>query len=400
MTDLAESLVERGVEVTVVAGRGRYNGGNPLSKREIYRGVIIERAWSTSYGKSSIIGRVLDYLSFYIGSTWKLLWLSNHDIILALTTPPLIGLVALLLSWLRRMRLVTLVQDIYPDVAVALGTLNHNSLSTQIFDWLNCLILKGSAHIIVLGECMRERVISKIGNNASSRVDIIHNWADGKQIIPIEEDKNLFTIENSISGKFVVLFSGNLGLVNDFHAILRAALSLKNNEDILFLFIGDGAKAEEIRVYSNKYSLNNIRLLSYQPRNSLSQSLASGHVLLVTLSEKLTGLSVPSKTYGIMAAARPILFIGNSKSTTARLIDQYKCGFVISPNNSEKLTELIKSLASNRAITKAIGLEARKVFDQFFDRPHAVNAYMQVFTKCLNTSSKQEQPNSLKVASS
>src|SRR5262249_11311588 len=127
MTELAESLVTRGLVVTALAGRGRYNGGDKLSPREEFKGVRIERAWATSFGKRSAVGRVLDYLSFYVGASWKLLLLPKHDIILALTTPPFIGLVALLIGRLRGMRIVSLVQDVYPDIAVALGALRPES---------------------------------------------------------------------------------------------------------------------------------------------------------------------------------------------------------------------------------------------------------------------------------
>src|SRR5262249_36877639 len=123
MTDLSESLVENGIEVTAIAGRGRYNGGEKLSQRQEHRGVVIERAWSTSFGKKFLAGRIFDYLSFYIGATWKLLRVPRHDLVMALTTPPLIGLVALLVGRLRGMRVVMLVQDVYPDIAVALGAL-------------------------------------------------------------------------------------------------------------------------------------------------------------------------------------------------------------------------------------------------------------------------------------
>jgi hypothetical protein len=118
MTDLAESLVEQGIEVTALAGRGRYNGGGKLPPREEHAGVLIERAWATSYGKRSPAARLADYLSFYAGACWKLLRLPRHDIVMVLTTPPLIGLVALFIARLRRMRVITLVQDLYPDIAV------------------------------------------------------------------------------------------------------------------------------------------------------------------------------------------------------------------------------------------------------------------------------------------
>src|SRR5215213_1761496 len=150
MTELAESLVERGVEVTALAGRGRYNGGERLPPYEDYQGVRVERVWATSFGKGNVLGRLSDYLSFYVGASWKLLRLPHHDIVMALTTPPLIGLIALIIGHMRGMRMVALVQDVYPDLAVALGTLGKRSPATLFLDYLSRLILRRADRIIVL----------------------------------------------------------------------------------------------------------------------------------------------------------------------------------------------------------------------------------------------------------
>ncbi|HUQ34063.1 MAG TPA: glycosyltransferase family 4 protein, partial [Pyrinomonadaceae bacterium] len=304
MTDLAESLVEQGVHVTALAGRGLYNGGERLAAAEIYKGVLIKRAWTTGFGKGSAVKRLCDYLSFYLGASWKLLRLPRHDVVMALTTPPLIGLVALIIGRLRGMRVVALVQDVYPDIAVSLGSLGKRNPITRVLDYLSRLALRKSDRIIVLGECMRERVIEKIGEGFSSRIDVIHNWADGEAIKPLDGEENHFSTEQNLNGKFVVLFSGNLGRVNEFSTVLEAALILRERANILFLFVGEGARSAEIENYIETHKLDNVRMLPYQPRAALRYSLAAGDALLVTLSRGLAGLSVPSKSYGILAAGR------------------------------------------------------------------------------------------------
>lgn len=386
MTGLAESLVEHGVEVTALAGRGRYNGGERLTPKEVYQGVLIERAWATSFGKGSVIKRLSDYLSFYLGATWKLLRLPRHDVVMALTTPPLVGLIALVIGRLRGMRVVALVQDIYPDVAVSLGTLRERSRATRFLNYLSRLMLRKSDRIVVLGECMRERVISKIGERFSPRVDVIHNWADGTEIKPLSGEENSFSAQQKLNGKFVLLFSGNLGRVNEFATILDAALILRDRDDILFLFIGEGAKAAEIEKFTEKHHLDNVRMLPYQPRETLRQSLAAGHASLVTLAEGLAGLSVPSKTYGILAAGRPILFVGDSRSCVARIVADNNCGEVVSSGDSPRLARIISDWASDKAKLSELNANARKAFEEHFDRPKAVSAYLETFSKCLETS--------------
>jgi colanic acid biosynthesis glycosyl transferase WcaI len=387
MTDLAESLVERGVAVTAVAGRGRYNGGERFSRREEYKGIKIERAWATSYGKGTVAGRLCDYLTFYVGATWRLLRVERHDILLALTQPPLIGLMGLLVGRLRGMRAVALVQDVYPDVAIALGTIKRRSLSARFFDWLNRRALQGMDRIIVLSECMRERIEAKVGDERSTRIDIIHNWADGEMIKPLASgEQNLFTEQHGLENHFVLIFSGNFGLVNEFQTVLEAAQILRERTDIIFLFIGDGVKGGDIRKFKETHLLDNIRMLPYQPRAQLRLSLAAGGAHLVTLAAGLAGLSVPSKTYAILAAGRPVLFVGDSSSAIARLIAETNCGAVVSSGESNQLAQVIADWAANPGKLAELGGRGRSLFEARFERQHAITAYMDSFERCLNGS--------------
>lgn len=381
MTDLAESLVERGVEVTAVSSRGRYTGGEKLSRRGNYNGVCIERAWATGFGKRTVLRRVSDYLSFYLGASWRLLRLPSHDVVMALTTPPLIGLAALLIGRLRRMRVIMLVQDVYPDIAVALGTLKAGSFTTKAMNWISRQVLKRSDRIVVLSESMRERISSKIGGTRASRIDVIHNWADGTDIRPLNGSSNPFVVEHNLGESFVVLFSGNLGRVNEFSTVLEAALLLRDRSDIVFLFVGDGAKANEIGEFRRKHDLANLKLLPYQPRHQLRYSLAAGHALLVTLADGLAGLSVPSKAYAIMAAGRPLLFVGDPHSDIARIIIRDRCGAVVASGDSSGLAEVISDWSSDASKLKEFGSAARSLFEERFDRRHAVSAYLETLTK-------------------
>lgn len=384
MTELAESLVERGVRVTAVAGRGRYNGGASLPRRETHRGVKVRRAWSTGFGKGRMAGRVADYVSFYAGATWELLRMPRHDLVMALTTPPLISLVALAVARARRMRVVALVQDVYPDVAVALGALGGGGLAARLFAFLDGLTLRGSDRVIVLGECMRRRVAEKVGRSAADeRIDVIHNWADGELISPCEAGARRFAAEHGLAGRFVVLFSGNLGRVNEFDTVLDAARLLRGRRDILFLFIGDGDRAADIRRFAESHGLTNVMMLPYQSRERLRESLSAGGALLVTLAEGLAGLSVPSKTYGILAAGKPVLYVGDAESCVARLVAEHGCGAVVASGEGARLAELVASWADDPAQPAACGKAARALFEERFGRERAVSAYLESFAKCL-----------------
>jgi glycosyltransferase involved in cell wall biosynthesis len=398
MTDLAESLVERGLCVTALSGRGRYNGGgDALPAREEYRGVRIRRAWATSFGKRSDAGRLADYFTFYLGAAWNLLTLPRHDVVMALTLPPMIGLLALVVCRLRGMKLVALVEDIYPDVGVALGTFKAGGFPARLLDRLNRLVLAHADRIIVLSDCMRERVAAKIGSGAEGRLDVIHNWADGRKIRPLAAgERNFFVEEHDLRDRFVVQFSGNFGMVNDFDTPLEAARLLRNRADIVFLFIGDGVRGGEIKDFVSRHELANVRLLPYQPLEDLRYSLAAGHAHLVTLAEGLAGLSVPSKTYGILAAGRPVLFVGDPRSDIARLVAKHGCGAVVRTGEAARLAGIITAWAGEPATLARLGDEARALFTRCFDLPQAVEAYAQSLSKCAGMPAGQTQREELR----
>jgi glycosyltransferase involved in cell wall biosynthesis len=298
------------------------------------------------------------------------------------------------------MKLVALVQDIYPDVAVALGTFKERGLAARALDALNRLVMRKADRVIVLGDCMRERVCAKVGTGATTRMDVIHNWADGDKIAPLAAgERNLFAEAHGLADRFVVLFSGNLGRVNDFSTVLEAARALRERTDILFLFVGEGARGEEIRDFARRESLANVRMLPYQPRASLRHSLAAGDAHLVTLAEGLAGLSVPSKTYGIFAAGRPVLFVGDPVSDVARLVAEHGCGAVVAAGDGARLAGIIVEWATDRERVRRMGEEARSLFARRFDRRHAVNAYLESFAKCLGDELPRPAPHSETTAS-
>jgi glycosyltransferase involved in cell wall biosynthesis len=255
-----------------------------------------------------------------------------------------------------------------------------------VLDYLGRLLLRKSDRIVVLGECMRERVIGKIGQSAASRVDVIHNWADGSLIKPLDADENPFKKAEKLEGKFVLLFSGNLGRVNEFKTVLDAARILRDRLDILFLFIGEGAKASEIENFARAEALENIRMLPYQPRETLRYSLAAGDASLVTLAEGLAGLSVPSKTYGILAAGRPILFVGDAQSSTARLVSENNCGAIVSSGDGARLAQIVSDWASDKERLAQLNAASRTAFEKHYSRERAVNSYLETFAKCMENS--------------
>jgi glycosyltransferase involved in cell wall biosynthesis len=245
---------------------------------------------------------------------------------------------------------------------------------------------------------MRRRIVDRIGIEYSPRIDVIHNWADGTDIQPLTGAHNPFVIENNLQDSFVVLFSGNFGRVNEFSTVLEAARFLRARREIVFLFVGAGAREDEIREFSRSQGLENIRLLPYQPKDRLRYSLGAGHASLVTVAEGLAGLCVPSKAYAIMAAGRPLLFVGDTQSDVARLIGENNCGAVVPSGESQLLAEIISTWCDSKSEIEQLGSAARSLFEERFSRDHAINYYLETLAKCILTAASLDAPQQRKTA--
>jgi glycosyltransferase involved in cell wall biosynthesis len=302
----------------------------------------------------------------------------------------LIGLVGLLIARLRGMRFIALLEDLYPDVGVAIGIFPARSWVVRPLMWLSQMVMRRADRLVVLSDCMYEQVIARLGVEAAGRIDIIHNWADGVEIKPMPQAKQTFFSQRQlaeVADKFVVLFSGNFGLVNDFTTVFSAAKVLLRNEteadQFAFVFIGAGAREEELRARIADQQLTNVYLLPYEPREQMPYALAAADVLLITLADGLAGLSMPSKTYSSLAAGRPLLYIGDQRSSLASLIAASHCGVTLANGESARLVELLRGWSRDKAAWAAQGQCARALFERRFRRALAVQAYLETFHRCL-----------------
>jgi len=342
LSDLSFYLAERGWDVNVVTSRQRYeDAGAKLPSSETVNGVNIRRVWSTRFGRGFLPGRALDYATFYISAFFALLRRGGRGTtIVALTDPPLISVVAALAAMLRGARLINWTQDLFPDVAEALG-LRGMRLLRGIRDWS----LRRATVNIALANSMAERLPNAV---------VIHNWADAA-LHPVDLPHP----------RFVIGYSGNLGRAHDAATMLAAMETLRDDDAIEFAITGGGAQAAELQAKQ----LPNVRFSGYAPRERLSESLSSADAHLVTLRPELEGLIVPSKFYGVLAVARPVLFVGAVDGALARIIRENDCGFVIEQGDSDDLVRRIRELANDRGRARAMGLRGRQLYEKRF-APH------------------------------
>lgn len=358
-TELAEDLAAAGMGVTAVASRGSYLGGARLPSRDRHRGVEIVRVGATSLGKGTVLRRALDYASFHAAAALALARLPRHDVVLALTTPPLLSTTALVARALRGSRLVCWVQDLYPEVAVAMGALREGSAAARAMAALTRAALARADRVVALGEGMAARCVA--AGARAERTVVIPNWADPASVRPVAHEAN--PLREGIAGgaRVVAMYSGNLGRVHDVATPLAAARLLAGRDDVRFVFVGDGARRGDVEVAAR--ALRNVRLLPYAPRERLAESLGAGDLHLVTLVPEAEGLVEPSKLYGIMAAGRPALLVGPEGSEAARTVRAEGCGVVLRNGDAEGLAAAIADLVARPEARLAMGARARSALE-------------------------------------
>lgn len=373
--DLAEDLVAAGHRVSVVASRGNYLGGERHPDLSQWRGVEVHRVAATSLGKRTLVHRALDYGSFYASAGRALRRLPAHDVIVALTTPPLIAAVALP-ARRRGTKLVYWVQDLYPEVAVSFGALAESALATRAMASVSRRVLAGADRVVVLGEAMKEKAVR--AGAVAANVAVIPNWADGKVVRPVPHDRNPLRQEMARGARFVVLYSGNMGRAHDVSTIVGAARRLTDRPDIAFVFQGEGDKRAELELGTR--GLPNVRFEPYRPREQLAESLSAADVHLVTLAPSVLGLLEPSKLYGVMAAGRSALYVGPAEAEVARTVNAERMGACLANGDVEGLVAAVTRRAADPDLAREEGERARQAFDRGYARRRRTAQFAELLT--------------------
>lgn len=362
--DLAFDLAGRGWSVDVVTSRQRYDDAAArLPELETVDGVTIRRVWTSRFGRSFLPGRAIDYATFYLSAFLTLLRTSRRAVVVAMTDPPLLSVVAVASS----QRVVNWVQDVFPEVAEELGLLNHTWLLRRLRDWS----FRRARINVVLSEGMAGRVA---GAGTATRIEVRHNWA-AAALRPVSGETNPLRREWQLGDAFVVGYSGNLGRAHDVGTIAEAATALAEERHIRFVVIGGGANQKRLK------DLPNVQFRPYQPREALSESLSVADAHLVSLHPQLEGLIVPSKFYGVLAVGRPVIYIGDRKGDLARLILEHDIGIVVAAGESLALASSIRELASDPGRAKAMGARGRAFYDARFAPSIALQAWESILAE-------------------
>jgi glycosyltransferase involved in cell wall biosynthesis len=378
LCDLAFYLARHENDVHVITSQQRYEQPDARLRRlETIEGVTVHRVSTTRFGRSTLLGRGVDYLSFY-GAVWRsvLSVARPGDIVVAMTDPPLLCLVAMQATKRRGLHLINWLQDLYPEVAMELGVPFARGALGRRLARLRDRSLRVAAANVVVGSGMAEKVCAR--GISLDRIHNIPNWCDDQQIGAVDGADNPLRREWGLNEKFVLGYSGNLGRAHEFDTILGAAEQLRDDR-IVFLFVGGGSKFDQLSRQVERCGLNNrFRFLPYQDRALLKYSLSVADVHWVSLKPNLEGLIVPSKFYGVAAAGRPIIVIGALDGELASLVRQHDCGFVVAPGDATALGNALLRLRSDAEGRAAMGRRARGMLEAHFTRDHGLARWQKL----------------------
>ncbi|MBH5322423.1 glycosyltransferase family 4 protein [Aurantiacibacter sediminis] len=371
LSDVAFHLAENGYAVEVIASRLSYESDeSPYPADETHRGVRIHRVATPSFGRGNIIGRLIDYLGFYVSAFFKTLSLAGaKDVVVAKTDPPVLSWPIGIAAGLKGARKANWLQDLYPEVAEAFGVIGINSVPARLTRALRDRSLRKADMNIAIGEKMAELLAQR--GVETERITVIPNMTDDESIRPIHAADNPLRKEWGFAETdLVVGYSGNLGRAHEVDTLLSAAQSLqeKGRSDIRFLVIGGGFLREHLEREVEARTLSNFTFKPYQPREQLGHSLTVPDVHWVSLLPELEGLIVPSKFYGAAASGRPVIFIGSTEGELGGIVPESNSGAVIAVNDAESLAERLIQYADDSVYRAQQGKNARALVEQGFNR--------------------------------
>lgn len=326
--DIANTLSTKDYVVMICSQRKK-SGNVTLISDKVKCDFIIE------YDKSSTLKRLWTWVIATLQIWWKVISKYRKDELLIVSNPPFANLLALVLP---NKQISHLVYDIYPEVLISSHILSERNIITRLWRKANRKIYNRAKCIYTIGEGMADSLSQYL---PKEKIEIVNCWPDGTNIQHIDKNENCFIKEQGFEGKFVILYSGNMGNTHRVEVLVDVAEKLKEYKDIMFVLVGEGGKKKIIERKIKDIGLKNVRLLSYQPVNKLSHSLSSADLGVVTLDVTASNLSVPSKIFNLMQVGAALIVLGSANSELGYMLNKYNMGRVFNPDNVDDIAAFV-----------------------------------------------------------
>ncbi len=379
LTSIAEGLAVD-FDVKVLCGQPNYaSRGVKAPKQEKRNGVEVFRVSSTTLDKNVIVYRLLNMLTLSASMLFfALRRIRKNDRVLVVTAPPSLPFVSAVASLIKGATYTLLLHDCYPEVLIAVGKLRRDSIPSRLVNILNSWLYKHASKIIVVGRDMNE-LLQKKTNGLKIPIVFIPNWADLESIYPTPRNENSLLSDLGIENKFVFMYAGNIGHPTDIESIIECADRLKDKNDFHFVFIGSGAKARWLNSEVGRRKLENVSILGQRPRKEQIVFLNACDVGLISLVKDMWGTAMPSRTYNILAAGKPILALTDNGSELARVIDEENVGWYTQPGNVDDLIAKVFEIYENRERLSEMGERARHAALSKYSMRSAIERYAREF---------------------
>ena len=388
--DLSRGLLERGHEVTVIAGLPHYPSReipeeyrrHPFRREVRHGGVMVWRSHIHISKRATVLARSMLYGSFTASASFNLMRSGPADVVLVISPPPTLNVAASIFRRLHGAALVLNVQDIVPDAPIAFGMMT-NPLQIRLFRWLERYAYSSSDRIVVVADNFLANLRAK--GVPAEKLRVIHNWIDTDEVRPLDR-MNSFRVRNGIDDKaFVVMYAGNMGLSQGLEIILDAAERLRSDDGIAFVMVGGGASLAALQARARTMRLRNVQFVPTQPEMKWVQAAAD--VSLVMQRGNVLDVNLPSKIPAIMASGRPMIAGLNPAGDAAAIVRQADCGILIEPGDGGHLAEAICSLRDSPYLRQRFAENGRRYALARFSRDPAIDAYETVLreacTRCV-----------------
>ena len=364
IADVAVEMARRGWRVRVyTSARGYDDPTQRYPWRENYHGVDVRRLPLASFGKKSILTRIIGTASFMLQAVFRGCLTSDLAGVFFSTSPPLIGFAATFVKVFRTVPIAYWAMDLNPDQLVAMGKLTKDQLATTFLESTNRMILKNSSLIIALDRFMAQRLRARV--KLDDKLVIIPPWPHETFVEPVPRESNPFRLRHGLSDKFVIMYSGNHSPSNPLDTLLEAARRMKDDPNVRFLFVGGGIGKKDVEKFVAENHLTNCITLPYQPLSELRYSLSAADVHVVSLGDNMVGIIHPCKVYGAMAVSKPVLFFGPKPSHISDLLDRHQFGIHVAHGDVEGALAAIEQFrAMPRQQLDAMGQIAQRVLGE------------------------------------
>ena len=401
LTELAEGLNDT-FHTTVICTVPSYTGkiDKEYKKHKYYyeniNGVDVLRIRVPEFRKNFSPSRIINIVSYFISAIFATARVGYQDYVYTISQPPILGgLLGVFGKIIKRAKFIYNIQDFNPEQVMAVSfTSNKFVLGTMM--WLDKLSCRFADKIIVVGRDMVDTLKKRFPENTPDYVHI-NNWINEKEIVPLPADNEkvvAFKEKYNLSDKFIIMYSGNIGLYYDLLEIEKIIKEFDGPEysDVVFAFVGQGTVLEDMKAYQVKENLKNIVFIPYQNKEDLVYSLNAGDVHFVVNAKGIKGVSVPSKLYGVMAAGKPVLGILEEGSEARLIVEEAQCGVVADPGDYDAIRKVISYFIDNRrkgADQKDngennlhnMGIRGRRFLDEHLTRDVSIQKYADEILK-------------------